>query len=161
MDKTMKRIYLAGPDVFFRNAKEHAKTIKDECTTRGLEGVFPLDAVLDNIKVPHLMAAQIFMANVRFINSCHGMLANMEAFRGPSMDVGTAWEMGYGYARGMPIAGYCSDTSTYKERFTALNMNDLHEVEDFGLIDNLMLTVPVRIFQSMQDAVQYLGKVLA
>jgi nucleoside 2-deoxyribosyltransferase len=77
------------------------------------------------------------------------------------MDVGTAWEMGYGYARGMPIAGYCSDTSTYKERFTALNMNDLHEVEDFGLIDNLMLTVPVRIFQSMQDAVQYLGKVLA
>lgn len=161
MDNRAKRIYLAGPDVFYTTAKEQAKAIKSECATYGMEGVFPLDAVLDSIKVPHLMAAQIFLANVRFINSCNAMLANMEAFRGPSMDVGTAWEMGYGYARGMPIAGYCSDPSTYKERVAAHKINDGHEVEDFDLVDNLMLTVPVRIFQSMQDAVKYLSKVLA
>ncbi len=160
MDNRAKRIYLAGPDVFYTTAKEQAKALKNECATYGMEGVFPLDAVLDSIKVPHLMAAQIFLANIRFINSCHGMLANMEPFRGPSMDAGTAFEMGCAYILGKPVAGYCSDPSTYKERIAAQKINDGHEVEDFDLIDNLMLTVPVRIFQSMQDAVKHLSKVL-
>lgn len=153
-----KRVYLAGPDVFYKNPKELVKQTKAVCSEFELEGVFPLDVVLDDMKTPHLMAAQIFMANVRLINSCEAVLANMSPFRGPSMDVGTAWEMGYAYARGLPVAGYCSNLMTYKERVTAEKREDNHEVENFGLIDNLMLTVPTRIFTSMPEAVKYLAR---
>ena len=39
----MKKIYLAGPDVFLPNAKEHGEVLKDRCLEYGFKGLFPLD----------------------------------------------------------------------------------------------------------------------
>ncbi len=74
----------------------------------------------------------------------------MTPLRGPGMDGGTAFEMGYAHAKEIPIYAYTNDPRTYLGRARALGLvarveagrsRDTHglEVEDFGLIDNLML----------------------
>jgi nucleoside 2-deoxyribosyltransferase len=136
---TMPRVYLAGPDVFFKDGAERAAKMKKLCADRGLEGVYPLDA---NIKfIPGMTGPEkallIFEANVALIRSCQGVLANMTPFRGPSTDVGTAWEMGYAHGLGIPVVGYTDDGRRYAERVTS----DGHDIEDFNLVDNLMLAI--------------------
>jgi nucleoside 2-deoxyribosyltransferase len=148
------RVYLAGPDVFRKDAKRHAESIKALCSAYGLTGVFPLDVELNlpaNMPGP-TQALNIFNANVGLINSCHGVLANVTPFRGPSADVGTAWEMGFAYALGLPVEAYTTDMQTYAERVAP----DEYEVEHFGLEENLMLACSSRISLACEMAVQRL-----
>ena len=42
----MKKIYLAGPDVFFRDADAHFDTLQARCAALGLLGVRPTDGGL-------------------------------------------------------------------------------------------------------------------
>jgi nucleoside 2-deoxyribosyltransferase len=133
-----KRVYLAGPDVFYDNPEAHAEKLKLFCSQVGLKGVFPLDA---NISfhlsdAPEERARKIFEGNVALIRSCQGVLANMTPFRGPSTDVGTAWEMGFAHALGLPIVGYTDDLRPYEKRVL---IPDPYMIENFGLTDNLML----------------------
>ena len=44
------------------------------------------------------------------------VIANMTPFRGPSMDVGTAVELGYSFARGLPVFGYTNIVDDYEAR---------------------------------------------
>jgi len=167
----MHRIYLAGPDVFLPNPQEQAEKLKSACSAFGLKGVFPLDTelALDDLP-PKEKARRIFSANVGLIQSCQGVLANMTPFRGPSMDVGTAWEMGCAYALGLPIVGYTTNTRYYSDRVDVFRETspgnlffDPEFVEDFDLIDNLMLdcsTISVRVtFELAAEALsQHLAK---
>jgi nucleoside 2-deoxyribosyltransferase len=146
------RVYLAGPDVFEPNPKELAEKLKAVCQKFGLEGVLPLDAelALEGL-APREQGRLIFEANVKLIRSCQGVLANMVPFRGPSMDVGTAWEMGCAYALNLPIVGYTNDDRSYPERVKDYRGRPPYEssnnaafkdpafVESFDLHDNLML----------------------
>ena len=52
----------------------------------------------------------------RLIDSCRALLANVTPFRGPSADVGTAWEMGYASGQGKPVVAYSDDLSVYREK---------------------------------------------
>lgn len=152
----MKRVYLAGPDVFFSNVQERSENLKRVCAEHDLEGVFPLDAKLDldEIEMPHEKGLKIFHANVALIRSCDAVLANMIPFRGPSMDVGTSWEMGCGYGLGKIVVGYSSDQRTYKERAVP----DQYLVEDFNMIDNLMLVGGAEyVFLDVPSAVRFLA----
>lgn len=103
-----KRIYLAGPDVFLPSPADAAADLKDACAAVGLSGAFPLDAEITASPDarPRDVARQIFQANVALLKSCAGVLVNMTPFRGPSMDVGSAWEMGFAAALGLPVVGY-------------------------------------------------------
>jgi nucleoside 2-deoxyribosyltransferase len=152
------RVYLAGPDVFFKNAKQHAESLKALCAEYGLTGVFPLDVELGlpaNMPGP-TQAVNIFNANVDLIKSCRGVLANVTPFRGLSADVGTAWEMGFAYGLGLPVEAYTADFRTYAERVTP----DEYEVERFGLEENLMLACGSRISLTRRLAVQRLAQLL-
>lgn len=51
-------------------------------------------------------ARSIRAANMALIESCDAIVANMVPFRGPSMDLGTAYEMGVGAAWGKIVVGY-------------------------------------------------------
>jgi nucleoside 2-deoxyribosyltransferase len=132
-----KRVYLAGPDVFFKEAPARAAMLKELCAQYGLEGVHPLDGPSPAGVSKLEDARQIFEADVRMIRSCQGVIANMIPFRGPSADVGTAWEMGFAAALGLPVIGYTTSARTYIERVEG----DEFSVEDFGLVDNLMLVM--------------------
>ena len=145
------RIYLAGPEVFLAGAHEIGERKKQICRKYGVDGHYPLDAAVDLAGlVPAEAARLIFQANITAIDDSDALIANMAPFRGPGLDGGTAFEMGYAAALGIPIYAYTNDPRTYLGRSRALGLVarvdeygrsrdtlDM-EIEDFGLIDNLM-----------------------
>jgi nucleoside 2-deoxyribosyltransferase len=146
------KVYLAGPEVFLPNAVEIGERQKAICRKYGIAGHFPLDAAVDLAELAPLEAArEIFRANIAAIDAADAVIANLAPFRGPGMDGGTAFEMGYAHAKGVPIFAYTSDPRTYLGRARALGlvarMDELGrsrdrgelEIEDFGLVDNLMM----------------------
>ncbi|MCP4613578.1 MAG: nucleoside 2-deoxyribosyltransferase, partial [Planctomycetes bacterium] len=102
------RAYLAGPDVFFPNAAKIGEAKKQICAQFGFEGVFPLET--DFSRIPELDSPEeqghkSFDLIVELMDSCDLVIANLIPFRGPSMDVGTAIEMGYMHGCGKPVFG--------------------------------------------------------
>jgi nucleoside 2-deoxyribosyltransferase len=145
------RVYLAGPDVFFPKGLDIAENRKHFLAALEMEGVFPLDAQDEDEPVSN-KATSIFKANCALIDSCQALLANITPFRGPSADVGTAWEIGYACGQGKAVAAYSMDTSVYREKvfrdgWSAAPLEthdkDGNEIENFGKIDNLMITQSV------------------
>ena len=136
------RAYLAGPDVFFPNAMEIGQAKKDICAQFGFEGVYPLDADFSGLLKlagPAEWGYKSFDLMVELMDSCDLAIANMTPFCGPSMDVGTAVEIGYMHGRGKPVFGYTNVVAHFEERVQP----DGFLVEPFGLIDNCMVEGPV------------------
>lgn len=135
------RIYLAGPDVFYPEARKRGVELCTLCAAYGFEGLYPLDAQLDTEQVPRSTA--IYRANRELIVGADAMVANLRDWRGPEPDSGTVWEVAYALALGKPVVAYLPESLSYRERFLTLAPNGLdadgNEVEDFGLPLNLML----------------------
>lgn len=148
------RIYLAGPEVFLPDAIAAGNAKRALCEAHGFEGVYPLDGQLDLAGLPKLEAARrISLANEALIDSCDLLIANMTPFRGVSMDVGTAFEVGYMRALRRPVLGYTNTALNLRERSEMGRSGGVRlpfdsdaegvEVEDFGLTENLMLEIAV------------------
>ncbi len=151
----VRRVYLAGPEVFLRDPIVVTGAKKKICHRDGFEGVSPLDTELDLSTLPAKEAGwQISQANENLLRECDLLIANMTPFRGPSMDVGTAFEVGFMRALGRLVLGYTNIDGTLLERTRAQFSGDLRhregsgdlvedpdglQVEDFGLVDNLMI----------------------
>lgn len=125
----MKRAYLAGPDVFLKDALAVGAEKKRLCALHGLSGHFPLDNELPPQAMP------IYRANIALIQSCDLVIANLTPFRGPSADAGTVFEVGYAAALGKTVWGYSADPRDYVQRVVP----DAYGIEDFGWPDNLMI----------------------
>ena len=150
---TRKRVYLAGPDVFLPDAAGRAGALKQICARYGLEGVSPLDAHPEPPAAWSGLAepARIHRQNEAHILRCDALIANLTPFRGPSADVGTAFELGFMRALGRPVFGYATTALGFTARTLAAlgagiaehgdGWRDAHgmAVEAFGLFDNLML----------------------
>jgi nucleoside 2-deoxyribosyltransferase len=140
---TAPSVYLAGPEVFLPDAFELGRAKQAICSAHGLVGAFPFDATealgdLDHLPPPDV-AQRYFDAMTAQIDGCAAVIANMTPFRGPSTDVGTAWEMGYAFGRGLPVFAYTNSAVHYGERIAP----DGLMVEAFDLADNLMLAASV------------------
>jgi nucleoside 2-deoxyribosyltransferase len=146
------KVYLAGPEIFLPEAAEIGARQKAICRKYGIAAHFPLDSSVDIAGLaPQDAARAIFLANLEAIDAADAVIANMMPFRGPGMDGGTAFEMGYAHAKAIPIYAYTNDPRTYLGRSRALGLvarvdsggksRDVHglEIEDFGLVDNLMM----------------------
>jgi nucleoside 2-deoxyribosyltransferase len=118
-----KRIYLAGSDVFLADAREIGDRKRVICTDDGLVGVFPSDEeggprpaagggrgrparACDSALPLREQGLAISRAMERAMHSCDAMVVNLTPFRGPSADVGSAYEMGFMRALGCPIFAY-------------------------------------------------------
>lgn len=150
--------YLAGPAVFHPAAKALFDYLKEVCALNGLEGVAPTDG-LDPTATPKA----IRQANVEKIKAAHVVIACISPFRGPAADPGTAWEMGYAEALGKPVVAWSEDKQPYRDRVPHDQDADGRRfckqhgmlVEDFGLVDNLMLTAgPVPVLPGFDEAVK-------
>jgi nucleoside 2-deoxyribosyltransferase len=130
------RVYLAGPDVFLPDALEVGAAKERLCAEVGLIGVFPLDGPYERLGgcAPNEAGLVAFDICVELMDTCELAIANMTPFRGPSMDVGTAVEVGYMYAQGKPVFGYSNAPGAYSDRVEADGMF----VEPFGLCEILM-----------------------
>jgi nucleoside 2-deoxyribosyltransferase len=140
----VSRVYLAGPDVFHPQAVQLAQAKRAFCRTLGLEALFPLDAVIeaDPDEPGAVLAEKIYRSNLAMIEAADAVLANLTPFRGPSLDAGTAMEVGYAAALGKPVFGYSNVAAPFPQRTRAhlRRAPDGLDVEDFGpLTDNLMI----------------------
>ena len=148
-----QRVYLAGPEVFLRNSKEVGEHKKALCRKYGFEGVFPLDNEIDTKdKTSREIGFCISAVNEGLIRSCDFVVANITPFRGPSADVGTAYEMGFAHGLGKKVFAYSNVALPFTQRTVeALNLavnrgsdgklRDVNGmfVEENDLTDNLML----------------------
>jgi nucleoside 2-deoxyribosyltransferase len=147
------RVYLAGPDVFLTNAKEIGEQKKVLCRRYGFEGVFPLDIEVSAAgRSPREVGLYISAVNENLIKSCPIVIANITPFRGPSADVGTAYEIGFAHALGKKVFAYTNVAASFTDRtrntlnFQVARSNDgkLRDangmfIEEVDLADNLMI----------------------
>lgn len=136
------KVYLAGPDVFQRDAKALGEAKRAICARHGLIGCFPLDNVLEPGSG---LARRIYDANIAMMESCDAIVANLTPFRGPNADDGTAFELGWFAARGRTIMAYLNDPRLLFERTASQDGWDAEDqqVENFGWPLNLMLVASV------------------
>jgi nucleoside 2-deoxyribosyltransferase len=103
------KIYIAGPDVFRKDAKEYFEATYSWLKEFGHEAIIPF--------YPDTHSPQkIFELNCLKIRECDVILANLNQFRGVEPDSGTIWELGYGYAFGKKIIGYDNNRETLAEK---------------------------------------------
>ncbi|MEO1206591.1 MAG: nucleoside 2-deoxyribosyltransferase [Pseudomonadota bacterium] len=151
----MRKVYLAGPEVFLPNAREVAQEKKRICAEHGLTGVFPLDVdlIFPDGATPADQAALISASNENLMRGCDAIIANCTPFRGTGMDAGTAFEIGFMRALGKPCFGYSNVPGDYAVRarqYVDANPGfsfegDLPgtEIEDFGHPENLMIACAI------------------
>ncbi|PLQ02467.1 nucleoside 2-deoxyribosyltransferase [Cupriavidus pauculus] len=156
----MKTIYLAGFDVFRKDALAWGEHLKALCARHGYEGWFPLDKEAPKGASGPDTAHWIYEANVALIRRADIVMANLDDFRGPGEpDSGTAFEVGFAVALQKPVWGYAADAGTLLDRThvtidddgDARDAND-YVVENFGLPMNLMLACSVRLVKGDAEA---------
>lgn len=146
---TPKRIYLAGPEVFFPTGENKAIVAEKKHLLReaGYEGVDPLDTALtfsENEAKP-ARGHRIYQANRELMDSCDAIIANLTPFRGISADPGTVFEVGYMIGQGKPAFGFTLDSRPYRDRAGAADRDEHgHAIEDFEMSDNLMIEGGIR-----------------
>lgn len=150
---TQRKIYLAGPEVFLTNVADVAEAKKKLCLSHGFTGVFPLDAEIapDEAEPASEHARRIAEANENLMRGSDCLIANCTPFRGPSMDIGTGYEIGFMRGLGRPVFGYANVSANYQQRTdqynSALGEQSVDpytagtEVESFDLGENLMISI--------------------
>ena len=163
--KPVHYVYLAGPEVFLPEpiAAGMEKKARIAAISRAsdwpfeLAGLYPLDNEIPDFEPDFDTGMRIYHANVDFMNRAYAVAANMVRFRGPSMDVGTAFEMGYMRGLGKPVFAYYDAVPFYgrEERpgayidrvrnYCFMSAHDDrvdaggHAIDDFQMADNLMM----------------------
>ncbi|MDE1211853.1 nucleoside 2-deoxyribosyltransferase [Vibrio aestuarianus] len=147
----MKKVYLAGPEVFLTDSIEIGRKKKELCEKYGFIGLYPLDNEIDMDGISkESIGLEISHANEALILSADAVIANLTPFRGASADVGTVYEVGMAKGLCKVILGYTHDERLFLQR----NIDELSKVsvkdglyrdqnnmaiEDFNLVDNLMI----------------------
>ena len=162
-----KRVYLAGPSVFFRDAATRRAALEGLCFRHFVEPVWPADG--DRPEHRGLsgreMGKSICLGNLAAILGSEAMVADISPFRGPHCDPGTAFEIAYAVARGIPVFAFTEAVATdgaclrltdriWCERTADGIWRDVHGhmVEDFGMAENLMIGASVRMVCTSADA---------
>lgn len=136
------RIYLAGFDVFRRDAVERGEYLKGLCAAQGLHGMYPFDNQVPGYIGGEVTAQLICSQNLQMIRDCDGVMANLNAFRGLEPDSGTVFEIGVAFALNKPVWAYFDASPTLREQIPHDDEGRDDEgflIEDFGLPRNLML----------------------
>ncbi len=100
-------VYMAGP-LFDEGERWWIETMEELVRNAGFRTFLPHR---DNPPKTADNAGEIFLNDKRGIDECTLVVANLN---GVTTDDGTAWELGYAYARGKYSIGYFSD---WRQRF--------------------------------------------
>ncbi|MBK8399325.1 MAG: nucleoside 2-deoxyribosyltransferase [Leptospiraceae bacterium] len=146
----MKKIYLAGPEVFLPNSTQILEEHKLICKKYQFEGFSPFDGEVSRAK-GLAKAEKIYFENCKLIRACDLVVVNCNSFRGALVDDGSSFEIGYAKALEKKIFGYIDirlplpelvqkkiPTSSHASGYRVDNEGYLLN-EDFGNSINLML----------------------
>lgn len=165
------QIYLAGPDVFRPDARNHFLRLAAACDALGLAALLPADG--NEGQALEAPENQIYEANMQRLRSADGVLANLACFRGLEPDSGTVFEVGAAVALGIPVVAYGVPEGSYADRAQAALPCEkdasgvLREsatgiaVEDFGQQLNLMLACSMHIEPTPEAALNKMAELLA
>lgn len=147
-----KKIYLAGPEVFLPNAREILDRKAALAREAGLIPLSPGDLEIPPTKSKGALAAAISAVDERMMLEADAIIANLTPFRGIAADTGTTFELGFMCALGKPVFAYTNVARDHTARIVDHFNGDVArdadghlrdpnglKVEEFGLIDNLML----------------------
>ena len=115
-------VYLAGPTVFERDPGFLFSTMKKICAKHGLAAVSPLDNQfgLEGKSPTGDLIREIVRGDIELMHRLDAGVFCLDGFRrGPEMDPGTAFEIGYMSALGKPMAGWTRDPRSYPSRVKA------------------------------------------
>ncbi|WP_340820506.1 nucleoside 2-deoxyribosyltransferase [Methanolobus sp. WCC4] len=106
-----KQIYLAGP-LFSQAERDFNVMLRDRLVEMGFSVFLPQEDGADT-ESSRLEDRQrnIFENDVRGVDGSDIVLAVLDG--GSDVDSGTAWEMGYAYAKGIPVLGLKTDFRTF------------------------------------------------
>lgn len=148
----MKKLYIAGPEVFLPNGREQMARKAALVRQHGFEPLCPGDLDIPQQKTRKAFGLAISRVNERMMNEADGIIANLTPFRGEWADVGTVFELGYMCALGKMVSAYSNVTDDHYQRLLRYYGNQITEdqdgykrgpdglsLEDFDMIDNLML----------------------
>ncbi|MGO8953731.1 MAG: nucleoside 2-deoxyribosyltransferase [Rhodomicrobium sp.] len=123
-------VYLAGPDVFYPDALLRGAKMKEALALRGMTGLFPLDNALHpgdyrdgkefGLAIAEACEAQMRKADLGIFN--------IQPWRGPEADDGTAYELGFMAALGKPVVLHTNGRRSFAERIVA----DVYQGEVYG-----------------------------
>jgi len=148
----MKKLYIAGPEVFLPNAREQMDRKAALVRQYGFEPLCPGDLDIPAQKTKKAFGLAISKVNEGMMNAADGVIANLTPFRGEWADVGTVFELGYMCALGKMVAAYTNVARDHYQRTLDFYDNEITEdatgykrgpdglsLEDFEMADNLML----------------------
>jgi len=118
----MPGVYLAGPTVFEPDPEAIFAVMRRICARHGLTGIAPLDGQdgLADLPPGHARVTRIVQADIALMQQADAGVFCLDGFRrGPEMDPGTAFEIGYMHALGKPLAGWTRDVRDYPTRVAA------------------------------------------
>ncbi|HLU03128.1 MAG TPA: nucleoside 2-deoxyribosyltransferase [Advenella sp.] len=147
----MKKVYLAGFDVFRPDATSYGQWLKALCARHGFAGLYPLDNAAPQQLAGAALADWICRANIALIEQADCVMANLNPFRGLEPDSGTVFEVGYAVARGKPVWAYTGQSRTLVEQAGVRTQDGRivdaqgYTVEDFGMNLNLMIACSAQI----------------
>ena len=106
-----KQIYLAGP-LFSQAERDFNVLLRDKLVEMGFSVFLPQEDGNDT-ESSRMEDRQktIFENDVRGVDGSDIVLAVLDG--GSDVDSGTAWEMGYAYAKGIPVLGLKTDFRTF------------------------------------------------
>jgi nucleoside 2-deoxyribosyltransferase len=105
----MKKIYIAGPEVFLPNAREYYQKLRALAAGSQFQILTPLD---QQLTFPDAIA----QANRQLIDDCDIVIASCNPFRGVEPDSGTAFEVGYAAALKREIFLCVEDTKSVLQK---------------------------------------------
>ena len=115
----MANVYLAGPTVFMADAESIFEKMKAILVRHDLTGVAPVDnqVGLEQLPPGERLAEAIYLADEQLMRKADAAIFNIDPFRrGTEMDAGTAFEVGFCKALGLPMTGWTTDARTYPDK---------------------------------------------
>lgn len=176
------KVYLAGPDVFYKDAKSKFEQKINILNKYNIQGFSPLDNDIPPLNIlcsRSELSLGIAKSNEDLMDKCNIILANLELWHGsPSADIGTAFEIGYMSKKynddpnNVLIIGYYPNgipekfservkkivyKNQWKKENDILMGSDNMIIEDFDNLDNLMLIGAIyksggQIYGSFEEA---------
>lgn len=147
-----KKIYLAGPEVFLPNAREILARKAELARAAGFEPLSPGDLEIPVADTKKGLGYAISAVDERMMLEADAIIANLTPFRGIAADTGTTFKLGFMCALGKAVFAYTNVAANHYRRVVAhyhgevskgddghLRGPDGLSVEDFDMIDNLML----------------------
>src|SRR3546814_12104022 len=107
-------IYVAGPKVFAPNAMAFYAELRARVETMSLRLLTPVDNEPPASLGHRQKAAWIRNSNIALLNQCTAVVADVSPFRGPGMDDGTAFEIGFAIAQQKTVRIWTDHPSAYQ-----------------------------------------------